>query len=232
MNSFTLDHQKFAASLDEGSPGVGGLWLFGQERLRPLESPLEATFLGLWMLATYDANSCSYEGQMYLAGERIFDLSSQHRMSNMRVDFLIRLFSDDGEAIATAAIETDGFTYHGDQHSFESDRERDQFLLSRGIACFRFTKRTLHIPRPLGHIISWAERYRPVRHLFSDGEALPAPGPSPLADIGKRTVETHIWDARPDPTEMKIRVMKAWEDGHLSDDEAEGWIVAWGLEAA
>lgn len=36
----------------------------------------------------------------------------------------------------------------------------------------------------------------------------------------------------PDPTEKKQRILIARDHGHLSDDEAEEWIVLAGLEAA
>lgn len=48
----------------------------------------------------------------------------------------------------------------------------------------------------------------------------------------KRLIEAHIWSVRDDPSEMKHRIMIAYEHGHMTAEEAEVWIVLRGLEAA
>jgi len=48
----------------------------------------------------------------------------------------------------------------------------------------------------------------------------------------KRLIEAHIWSVRDDPSEMKHRIMIAYEHGHLTAEEAEVWIVLRGLEEA
>lgn len=45
-------------------------------------------------------------------------------------------------------------------------------------------------------------------------------------------IEAHIWSVRDDPSEMKHRIMIAYEHGHLTAEEAEVWIVLRGLETA
>lgn len=61
------------------------------------------------------------------------------------------------------------------------------------------------------------------------------PLPAPVFDLrafSKRMVEAHIWSVRDDPSEMKHRIMIAYEHGHLTAEEAEVWIVLRGLETA
>lgn len=41
-----------------------------------------------------------------------------------------------------------------------------------------------------------------------------------------------ITASRDDPSEMKARIMLAWEHGHLTADEAADWIAMAGLAAA
>jgi hypothetical protein len=47
-----------------------------------------------------------------------------------------------------------------------------------------------------------------------------------------RRVVLRLIDAETDPTERKIRVMIAYQTGHLTAQEAEDWIVLQGLESA
>lgn len=61
------------------------------------------------------------------------------------------------------------------------------------------------------------------------------PLPAPVFDLrafAKRMVEAHIWSVQDDPSEMKYRIMIAYEHGHLTAEEAEVWIVLRGLEEA
>lgn len=51
-----------------------------------------------------------------------------------------------------------------------------------------------------------------------------------LRAFAKRMVETFIEFAKDDPSEMKTRIMIAYEHGHLTAEEAEVWIVLQGLE--
>lgn len=230
-----LNHAKFAASLDTDYPGIGGLWDFAINRLRPLESPLEVQFLAQWMIQTYESGVCSYAGEMYdPQAPRVFDLVSQPWIGNVRLDFGITLYADDGDQLAYLSVETDGFAYHSDRTRFESDRERDQILQAKGITCFRYTKRLLGLPDPLANIIEWSGLKRPVAPFFRSGERqiVKSNGGLTKALTGKYEVEAQIIAAKGDPTDMKSRIMTAWEHGHLTPEEAEAWIVAWGLEAA
>lgn len=61
------------------------------------------------------------------------------------------------------------------------------------------------------------------------------PLPAPVFDLRaftKRMIEAHIGSERGNPSEMKHRIMIAYEHGHLTAEEAEVWIVLRGLEAA
>lgn len=230
-----INHEKFAASLDQDYPGIRDQWLFAIENMNELESPLEVEFLAQWMISTYQSLSCSFAGQMFCDAERVFDISSQCRIGNFRVDFLLSLFTDDGACLARAAIEADGFSYHGDRSSFETDRQRDQYLQSKGMNCFRFTQVSIRRENPLQSIFDWARNYRPIPVDLRLDRA----NEDPSSDISgavirhaKHMIEAQIWAVRGDPTEMKFRIMTAWEDGHLSPAEAESWIMAWGLETA
>lgn len=53
-----------------------------------------------------------------------------------------------------------------------------------------------------------------------------------LRAFAKRIVEAGIVGAKGEPSEMKARIMIAYEHGHLTAEEAEVWIVLQGLEAA
>jgi hypothetical protein len=58
---------------------------------------------------------------------------------------------------------------------------------------------------------------------------------SPLAKTfgtAARDFVLNLIDCCPDPAEKKARILIAREHGHLTDEEAEDWIVACGLEAA
>lgn len=51
-----------------------------------------------------------------------------------------------------------------------------------------------------------------------------------LRAFTKRLIEPCI-EAAADPSDMKERIMIAYEHGHLTAEEAEVWIVLRGLEA-
>lgn len=51
-----------------------------------------------------------------------------------------------------------------------------------------------------------------------------------LRAFAKRLIEAGI-KAADDPSDMKERIMIAYEHGHLTAEEAEVWIVLQGLEA-
>ena len=51
-----------------------------------------------------------------------------------------------------------------------------------------------------------------------------------LRAFTKRLIEAGI-EAATDPSDMKERIMIAYEHGHLTAEEAEVWIVLRGLEA-
>lgn len=53
-----------------------------------------------------------------------------------------------------------------------------------------------------------------------------------LRAFAKRMIEAGIEAAKGDPSDMKERIMIAYEHGHLSAEEAEVWIVLQGLENA
>ena len=47
-----------------------------------------------------------------------------------------------------------------------------------------------------------------------------------------RAIVLRLIDAETDPSEVKARIMIAYQTGHLSAHEAEEWIVMRGLENA
>lgn len=61
------------------------------------------------------------------------------------------------------------------------------------------------------------------------------PHSAPVFDLkafAKRVVTLGIECAKGDPSEMKHRIMVAYEHDHLTAEEAEVWIVLQGLEEA
>jgi hypothetical protein len=63
-------------------------------------------------------------------------------------------------------------------------------------------------------------------------EAIPSDrprGPFDLAAFARSCVLGGILAAADDPSEMKERICRAWQHGHLTAEEAHEWIVRHGL---
>lgn len=63
-------------------------------------------------------------------------------------------------------------------------------------------------------------------------ERFPRATATPLATFASDIIVRLILAAQSDPSEMKTRIMIAWEHGHLTPAQAEAMIVAFRLEAA
>ena len=99
----------------------------------------------------------------------------------------------------------------------------------------------LELPKTVGPTAATTATgpYQPVEWLMSDLTNTPivSPAQAIMAPFDtrafvKRVILAAIRGAGDDPSEMKHRIMVAREHGHLTDEETEFYIAAWGLVEA